>query len=82
MQVHLFRGPGRVFGFTRDSSGAKLPQQFAPWSYFKTVEMQQGQPMPGVDVNECIADLEAFGVHVTDAHVRITEQAVPQSVRG
>jgi hypothetical protein len=35
--------------------------------------------MPGVDVAECLADLEEFGVHVTDAHVRITEQAVQDS---
>jgi hypothetical protein len=46
------------------------------------VEMQQGESMPGVDVAECLADLEAFGVHVTDAHVRITQQAVQQGGRG
>jgi hypothetical protein len=79
MQVHLFRGPGRVFGFTGDLSGANLPSQFAPWAHFKTVEMQRDEPMPGVDVAECLADLEEFGVHVTDAHVRITEQAVQDS---
>lgn len=76
MQVHLFRGPDRVFGFTADPSGANLPPQFAPWSLFKTVEMQRDQPMPGVDVVECLSDLESFNVHVTDAHIRITEQAV------
>ena len=82
MQVHLFRGPDRIFGFTSDLSGANLPPQFAPWSHFKTVEMQHGESMPGVDVAECLADLEAFGVHVTDAHVRITPQAVQQGGRG
>jgi len=81
MQVHLFRGPGRVFGFTGDNSGANLPTQFSPWSHFKTVEMQHGESMPGVDVTECLADLEAFGVHVTDAHVRITEQSITQGGR-
>jgi hypothetical protein len=79
MQVHLFRGPGRVFGFTGDQSGANLPAQFAPWAPFKTVEMTEGEAMPGVVVDECLADLAAFGVHVTDAHVRITEQAVQRS---
>jgi hypothetical protein len=82
MQVHLFRGPDRVFGFTGDSSGENLPPQFAPWSHFKTVEMKQGESMPGVNVVECLADLETFGVHVTDAHVRITGQAVPRNARG
>jgi hypothetical protein len=76
MQVHLFRGAGRIFGFTGDASGANLPAQFAPWAPFKSVEMKSGEAMPGVEVADCLADLEAFGVHVTDAHVRITEQAV------
>ncbi len=81
MQVHLFRGPGRVFGFTADLSGANLPAQFAPWSHFMSVEMRQGEPMAGVEVDECLADMETFGVHVTDAHVRITEQAVQHGER-
>ena len=25
MLIHTFRGPGRVFGFTRDAAGANLP---------------------------------------------------------
>lgn len=82
MQVHLFRGPGRVFGFTGDDSGSNLPMQFAPWSHFKTLEMIDGEAMPGVQVNECLADLKAFGVHVTDAHVRITEQALQNTLKG
>jgi hypothetical protein len=81
MQVHLFRGPGRVFGFTADPAGANLPAQFAPWSHFKSVEMRPGEPMPGVEVDECLADMAAFGVHLTDAHVRITEQALRQVER-
>ena len=28
MLVHIFRGPGRVFGFTEDATGANLPSQF------------------------------------------------------
>lgn len=82
MLVHLFRGPGRIFGFTCDLSGANLPPQFAPWAHFKTVEMRRGESMPGVDVAECLADLQAIGVHVTDAHVRITEQAMQQGGQG
>jgi hypothetical protein len=76
MQVHIFRGPGRVFGFTTDSSGANLPPKYAPWTAFKTIELQKDQPVPSVDVNDCLNDLESFGVHVTDAHVRITEEAI------
>lgn len=76
MQVHIFKGPGRVFAFAADSSGANLPAKYAPWAAFKTVELQKDASIPGVDVNDCLRDLEAHGVHVTDAHVRITEEAI------
>lgn len=79
MQVHLFRGPGRVFGVTSEQSGANLPSTYAPWTAFKTIELQKGQPTPGLDVDECLRDLQTYGVHVTDAHVRITEEAIRQS---
>jgi hypothetical protein len=76
MQVHIFRGPGRIFAVTTDPSGANLPSKYAPWAAFKTIELQKDEPVPGVDVNDCLRDLEAHGVHVTDAHVRITEEAI------
>lgn len=75
MQVHIFRGPGRVFGFTADEAAANLPTQYAPWTHFKTVEMTKGVPTPGgVSTDECLADIETYGYHLTDAHVRITER--------
>lgn len=76
MQVSIFKGPDRVFAFTTDPSGANLPPKYAPWTAFKTVELLHGVPTPGVDVNDCLRDLEAYGVHITDAHVRITEDAI------
>jgi hypothetical protein len=76
MQIHVFRGEGRVFAITRDSAGGNLPARHGPWSLFKSVELARGQPLPGVDVDECCDDLERYGVHVTDAHVRITEEAI------
>lgn len=79
MQVHIFRGPGRVFGFTAQASGANLPARYAPWTAFKSVEMRQGEAMPGVDVDDCLRDLAAHGVHVTDAHARITDEAIQPS---
>jgi hypothetical protein len=30
----------------------------------------------GVDVTECLDDIEKYGFHLTDAHKRITGQAV------
>lgn len=76
MQVHIFRGPGRIFGFTTLSSGENLPARYAPWSAFKTIELRKDERTPGVEANECLADIEAHGVHITDAHVRITQEAI------
>jgi len=76
MQVHIFRGPGRIFGFTAQASGENLPRKYAPWTAFKTVELRKGERTPGVDADECLDDIEAHGMHVTDAHVRITDEAI------
>jgi hypothetical protein len=75
MQVHIFRGPGRVFGFTAQDDGGNLPARYAPWTAFKTIELTRGTTQPGVDVIDCLDDLEKYGFHLTDAHVRITEQS-------
>jgi hypothetical protein len=77
MQVHSFRGIGRVFGFTEHAMGANLPSQYGPWSSFKTLDLNRaGEPTPGVNTKECLDDLEKYGFHITDAHVRITEKVV------
>jgi hypothetical protein len=76
MQIHIFRGPGRVFGCTEDADGANLPEQYRPWSAFKSLEMVRGEAQPGVDVDECLDDVAKYGFHLTDAHVRIIERHV------
>jgi hypothetical protein len=77
MLIHIFRGPGRVFGFTEDVMGANLPSQFAPWNTFKSIELSRdGEPKAGVNSDECLDDIEKHGFHITDAHVRITESVV------
>lgn len=76
MTVHLYRGPGRVFGFTPDAEGDNLPERFAPWTFFKTTDMQRNQSQPGVEVNTCLDDIERYGFHITDAHTRITDQVI------
>jgi hypothetical protein len=75
MQVHLFRGPGRIFAVTKEAAGGNLPVRYT-WAPVKTIELVKGVPTPGLNTDECLADLETFGVHITDAHVRITEQAI------
>lgn len=77
MQVHIFRGTGRVFGFTEDATGANLPSQYGPWNSFKSINLSRdGEPTPGVDTRGCLDDIEKHGFHITDAHVRITESAI------
>jgi hypothetical protein len=76
MLVHIFRGPGRVFGFTADATAANLPDKFAPWVAFKSVELSRDEPTTGVRAGECLDDIEKHGFHITDAHVRITDQVI------
>lgn len=75
MLVYIFRGPGRVFGFTTDVTGANLPVKFAPWDSFKSVTLSRDVCTPGVDANDCLDDIGSHGYHITDAHVRITDTA-------
>ena len=79
MQVHIFRGPDRIFGFTAHRDGANLPSPYAPWTAFKTIDLTRGTPQAGVNVTECLDDIEKHGFHLTDAHVRITERAAQNS---
>lgn len=79
MLVHLFRGPGRVFAVTADQDGSNLPGKYAPWQFIKTIEIERGQPTPGLNVEECLTDLEVNAIHVTDAHVRITDEAIART---
>jgi hypothetical protein len=77
MKVHIFRGPGRIFGFTEDDAGTNLPPKFAPWSTFKSISLSRdGEPVAGVNTHDCLDDIERYGFHITDAHVRITDTAV------
>jgi hypothetical protein len=79
MQVHIFRGPDRIFGFTADGDGTNLPSQYAPWNAFKTIDLTRETPRAGVNVTECLDDIEKHGFHLTNAHVRITERALQNS---
>ena len=66
-----------MFGCTEDVTGGNLPSHFAPWSAFKSVELSRdGESTPGLDAGECLDDIEKYGFHITDAHVRITETAI------
>ena len=77
MRVHIFRGPGRVFGVTEDAAGANLPARFSPWTAFKSIELSRdGEPTAGLNTGECLDDIEKYGFHITDAHVRITESII------
>lgn len=76
MQIQIFRGTGRVFAVIEDGSKVSLPERYGPWTAFKTLEIVRGQQQPGLHVEECLDDIARFGIHVTDAHTRITEEAI------
>lgn len=77
MLVHCFRGPGRVFGFTKDATGGNLPSKFSPWTAFKSIELSRdGEPKTGVNTSDCLTDIEKHGFHITEAHIRITETVI------
>jgi hypothetical protein len=76
MILDLFRGTRRIFAVVAPGNADLLPARYGPWAAFKTLEFVRGQPLPGVNVDECLDDIAAHGVHITDAHVRITEQAL------
>lgn len=77
MVIHLFRGMGRVFGCTGDAAGGNLPARYGPWVEFKTFDMNRGdEPRPGINIDDCLDDVEKHGFHITEAHVRITERAL------
>lgn len=76
MIVHLYRGPGRIFGVTADATGTNLPAKFAPWAAFKSIELRRGEATPGLNTDECLDDIEQHGFHITDAHRRITDSAI------
>jgi hypothetical protein len=76
MQIEIFRGVGRIFAFVLGKGAEKLPERYGPWTPFKSVNLVWGQAQPGVNVDECLDDIEKYGIHVTDAHIRITEEAI------
>jgi hypothetical protein len=59
MQVNIFRGPDRIFGFTAHSDGTNLPAQYAPWTAFKTIDLTRGATQAGVNVTECLMTLRS-----------------------
>ena len=68
-----------MFAVVESGKATALPEKYGPWSRFKTLDLVRDQAQPGLDVDECLADIERYGIHVTDAHVRITEQIIAQS---
>lgn len=65
-----------MFAVTESSRPDNLPEQYGPWVHFKTIEAVRGQSQPGIHIDDCLDDIATHGIHVTDAHVRITEQAI------
>ena len=70
-----FGGAGRVFGFMENATGSNLASQYGAWTAFKALDLSRdGAALPGVNTSECLDDIQKYGLHVTDAHTRITER--------
>lgn len=70
MKVYVFTGKDRVFGFTDDASGAKLPPRHGPWSLFKEIRMKRGdQPRIAVNSGEALDDIADHGYHLVRVRV-------------
>jgi hypothetical protein len=80
MQIHTLRGSGRDFAFTQDEGGGNLPAQFAPWTLFKTFDLNRGDEDTNFNVNECLDDIDKFGFHLTDAHRRMDPQGLREKL--
>lgn len=72
MILHIFKGSERVFAVTPDEAGSNLPSRHGPWERFKVMDMHPNEPQAGVDVNECLQDIDRYGMHLTRSHERIT----------
>jgi hypothetical protein len=76
MLVYIFKGAGRVFGFTENATALNLPTQYGPWRALETMELpRDGQPTVGVDSEACLNDIDSHGFHLTDVHAPIAESA-------
>lgn len=77
MQVHIFKGKGRIYGFTEDATGANLPSQHGPWSQHKTLDMNRGEtPRIAVNTDEALDDIEKQGFHVIRTEIVVTESGL------
>jgi len=69
MEVFVFTGVG-ASGFTQDKTGANLPAQYGPWTFRNSVVMNAGEGQRiGVNTEQCLADIQRHGFHVTDARI-------------
>lgn len=76
MIIQVFRGAGRVCAFVRVELQEALPRRYGPWECLASIELTRGEAHPSVLVNDCLDDIADFGVHVTDAGIRITPDAL------
>ena len=72
MRVDIFRGIGRVFGFTESGGEEKLPPQYGPWVAFKTLELVRDEAQP--DRRAC--PHHPGGNRLTSVPVAMTTQLV------
>ncbi|WP_432814404.1 hypothetical protein [Sphingorhabdus sp.] len=74
MQVHVFKGKGKVYGFTLDATGANLPASHGPWTPSKSIDMQRGEtPRIAVNTDAALDNIEKHGFHLQGVSIVSTE---------
>ena len=70
MKVHVFQGPGDLFGLTTDGTGSNLPPQPQAWRLFKVIDVRPGSgPLIGADSDEILAGIKATGYFLANVSV-------------
>lgn len=66
MQVHVFKGLGKWYGFTADRTGMNLPAAQGPWAFVRTEDMDRGEnPRVAVSTEDVLTGIAALGYFVT-----------------
>jgi len=80
MKVYLFNSEKHrnMYGFTPDQTGGNLPKEFGPWSKFKELDVNPGEPpRAGVKTEDILDGIKRDGFHLARVEIKVTEAIVP-----
>ena len=75
MLVHVFRGGRPDFRLYAKRNGGEPAGTLWALDRVQNARDEQRSGSTGMTVDACQDDIDAYGFHLTDAHVRITQHA-------